>query len=137
MNNPRTLKVAILVLIVALFTSLGFLAHALWRNSMWEQQMFLWEQQVYGLAGYEGGTRALHDFRAGKLRLYVISGERDHEKYSGTNDGPFEVWYPQYFPEYYAFRYPVEVKVSFYNDKMRYMHDHSDKFLTITNTTRQ
>jgi hypothetical protein len=130
MNNLKILKIVIAVLVAALFTSLGFLVHALWQNSQRKQQ-------VYGLAGYEGGTRALHDYHAGKLRLFVIAGERSDDKYSGTNDGPFEILYPQYFPEYYTFRYPTEMMVTFYNDKMRYMHDHPEKFLTTTNITKQ
>ncbi len=126
MNNPKTLKVVIAVLVVALFTSLGFLARALWRDSWWKME-------VYGLAGYEGSTRALHDFRDGKLRLFVIAGERSNDKFSGTNDGPFQVWYPQYYTELYPMRYSIEQQVEFYNRKMRYMHEHPEKFLTTTN----
>ncbi len=122
--------VLIAVLVVALIASLGFLAHALWQNQMWEMQ-------VYGLAGYQGASRARQDFQAGRLRLFVIAGERSDDKFSGTNDGPFEIWYPQYFPQYHPFRYSAEQMVKFYNDKMRYMHEHPEKFVTATNTEAQ
>jgi hypothetical protein len=95
----------------------------------------MWEMQVYGLAGYEGSTRARQDFQAGKLRLFVLAGERSDDKFSGTNDGPFEVWYPQFYPQYYPFRYSTEQMVKFYNDKMRYMHRYPEKFVSATNTT--
>jgi hypothetical protein len=126
MNNPTALKVVIAVLIVALFTSLSFLVYGHWQD-------FMWQEEVYGLAGYEGSTRALHDFQNDKLRLFVIAGERSDDKFSGTNDGPFQVWYPQYYPEVYPMRYSTEREVEFYNRKMRYMHEHPEKFLTATN----
>jgi hypothetical protein len=126
MNNPKALKIFCAVLIAALFTSLGFLAHAVWQN-------YWWKEEVYGLAGYMGSERALHDFRDGKLRLFVISGQRDDDKYSGTNDGPYQIWFPQYYTIVYPMRYSMEQQVEFYNQKMRYMHEHPDKFLETTN----
>jgi hypothetical protein len=126
MNNPTALKIYNVVLIIALFTSLGFLVHALWQNLQWKMQ-------VETLAGYEGATRARHDFQAGRLRLFMIVGERSDDKFSGTNDGPFEVWYPQYFPEYYPFRYATTVMVTNYNERMRFLREHPDKSLETTN----
>jgi hypothetical protein len=130
MSIPTSLKVFIIALIIALFTSLGFLAHAVWLN-VW------WKEEVYVLAGYEGGTRALHDYQNGKLRLFKISGERDADKFSGTNDGPFQVWFPQYYTVVYPMRYSKEQEVEFYNRKMRYMHEHPEKFLTTTNANKR
>lgn len=46
-NNPKALKVVIAVLVVTLLTSLGFLVYA-------RSQVFWWQEQVYGLAGYQG-----------------------------------------------------------------------------------
>ena len=129
MNNPKTLKVVIVILLVALFTSLGFLARGLWRD-------YFWKMEVYGLAGYEGTERAMHDFRNGKLRLFVIAGERGDDKFSGTNDGPFQVWFPQYYTGLYPMRYSFEQQVEFYNRKMRYMHEHPEKFLSSTNINK-
>ena len=130
MNNLKVLKIFSAILIVALCTSLGFLLHALLLNMMWKEE-------VHGLAGYEGSTRAEHDFRNGKLRLFVLAGERNDDKFSGTNDGPFQVWFPQYYPEFYPMRYSEEQQVEFYNRKMRYMHQHPGKFLDATNSTKQ
>jgi hypothetical protein len=130
MNNPKALKAVIAVLLLALFTSLGFLARALSNN-------FLWKLQVETLALYEGSTRARHDFQSGKLRLFVISGGRSDDRFSGTNDGPYEVWFPQYFPEVRSFRYAAETMVTAYNDRMRYLHEHPERHLGSTNTTAQ
>jgi hypothetical protein len=118
--------VAIVYFALAFFVAAGFLGYEFLQNQMWKMQ-------VETLAGYEGSTRARHDLSAGRLRLFVIAGERSDDKYSGTNDGAFEVWYPQYYPLYYPFRYSAEQMVSSYNDKMRYLHEHPEKPLTITN----
>jgi len=126
MSNPKTLKIAIAVLALALLTSLGFLVHALF-------QIWWWKQEVWGLDGQVAAYRALDDFRAGKPRLFVISGERDKDTFSGTNDGPFQIWYPQYYTEIYPMQYSMEQQVRFYDDKMRYMQKHPERFLTSTN----
>ncbi|HLX95657.1 MAG TPA: hypothetical protein VKU37_07925 [Verrucomicrobiae bacterium] len=126
MNHPRKLKIIIVVLIVGIFALLGFLGHLLAQNMMWKSE-------VESLAEYEGATRASHDFQSGKLRLFVISGERDGTKYSGTNAGPFEIWFPQYFPKYYPLRYQTEQMVAAYNDRMRYLQAHPETALAETN----
>jgi hypothetical protein len=126
MNNPTILKVVIVILALAFAGSASYLVYQRWEDLMWKEE-------VYGLAGYMGATRALHDFHEGKLRLFVISGERSDDKYSGINDGPFEIWYPQYFPSVYPMRYSTEQMVQFYDDKMRYMQKHPEKFLETTN----
>jgi hypothetical protein len=130
MNNPKTLKIVIAVLLVALFTSLGFLARELSRN-------FTWQLQVDSLARYEGSTRARHDFQSGRLRLFVLSGGRGDDKFSGTNEGPFEIWFPQYFPELKPFRYAAETMVTTYNDRIRYLHEHPERARVTTNTTAE
>jgi hypothetical protein len=126
MNNPKALKIVITVLAVALLTSLGFLAHAL-------SQIWWWKQEVWGLDGQVAAYRALYDFGAGRLRLFMISGERSDDKFSGTNDGPFQIWFPQYYTAIYPMRYSIEQQVRFYDDKMRYMQQHPERFLTTTN----
>jgi hypothetical protein len=132
-NNPRSLQIFIGVLVLALCISLAFLARALLQNL--EGRL-----EVQILAVVEGATRARHDFQSGRLRLFVISGERSEDKPSGTNDGPFEVWFPYYIvgnPEVPAFRYAEETKVRAYNDMMRYMHEHPAPHPTSTNATEQ
>jgi hypothetical protein len=119
-------RFAVIFLALAFTIAAGFLGYELWQNLMWKMQ-------VETLAGHEGATRARHDLSVGRLRLFVIAGERSDDKYSGTNDGAFEVWYPQYYPQYYPFRYSAEQMVSSYNEKMRYLHEHPEKPLTITN----
>jgi hypothetical protein len=129
-DNPRALKIVIGVLVVALCTSLGFLVRAFSNN-------FTWKLQVDTLARYEGSTRARHDFQSGRLRVFVICGGRSEDKFSGTNSGPFEVWFPQYFPEINSFRYAADTMVAAYNDRMRYMHEHPERYLVSTNATVQ
>jgi hypothetical protein len=124
-------KLLVALLVVALIASLGFLGRALWRN-------YWWEQEAYGLAGMVATKQAMEDFRQGRLRLRVIQGENERLRYSGSNDGPFEVWIVQFYPSLgFPHRYSMEQQVEFYNRKMRYMHEHPDKFAAVTNTEAQ
>jgi len=130
-NNPRALKVLIALLTAALLTSLVFLDRALWRN-------YWWEQEAYGLAGMVGTKQAMEDFRQGRLRLRAMQGENERLRYSGSNDGPFEIWIPQFYPSLgYPHRFSTELQVEFYNRKMRYMHEHPEKFGAASNTEAQ
>jgi hypothetical protein len=116
-NNPKTLKIVIGFLIVTLIVMVSLLVYAQWRNSMWMAQ-------IDGLARFAGSTSARNDFQAGKLRLFTFAGPRDADAFSGTNDGPFEIWYSQYFPKdprYQPFRYSKEHMVKSYNDTMKYL----------------
>lgn len=127
----KTSKVLVALLIIALITSLGFLGHALWRN-------FWWKQEAYGLAGMVATEQAMEDFQQGRLRLRVIQGENERLRYSGSNDGPFEIWIVQFYPSLgYPHHYSTEQQVEFYNRKMRYMHEHPEKFIALTNTEAQ
>jgi hypothetical protein len=110
-NIAREL-IKVSVVVIAFSALAGFYVHALWQN-------YMWKMEVLTLADYEGATRARHDFQAGKLRLFVLGGERDDDKFSGTNEGPFEVWYPQYFPEFYPSRYSQQQMIIDYNERMR------------------
>ncbi len=129
-SAPTSLKVLCAVVIILLLACVGFLANAVWTN-------FWWKQQVYGLARYQGATRALHDFQSGRLRLFVVAGERDTDKFSGTNEGPFDIRFPQYYQKSFPMRYSVEQMVDMYNEKMRYMRERPDKFLSTTNSPKK
>jgi hypothetical protein len=88
-----------------------------------------WRDEVYGLEGMVASGRALNDFHHGHLRLYRLGGRSETAKYTGTNDGPFEVWIPQFYPSFgRAERYSTEQFIEFYNRKMHYMHSHPDRF---------
>ena len=66
--------------------------------------------------------QAMEDFRQGRLRLRAIQGENERLRYSGSNDGPFEIWILQFYPSLgYPHRFSTEQEVAFYNRKMRYM----------------
>jgi hypothetical protein len=67
------------------------------------------------------GKEADKDFQAGKLKVFVISGESHADKFSGTNDGPFEGWTAEYYPSFpWPERYSIEEKIKAYNRHMRY-----------------
>src|SRR5256885_13058594 len=107
----KAVKIFIAILAVGLITSLFFLGHALWRN-------YWWEQEAYGLAGMVASKQALEDFREGKLRLRALQGKNEHLRYSGSNDGPFEIWIPHFYPSLgYPHRFSTEQQVEFYNRK--------------------
>lgn len=127
MSNPRTLKVVNVILIVALLALLAFLADSLLQN-------FWWKNEVAGLAYYEGAERADHDFHDGKIRLFVISGERKDDIYSGTNEGPFQIWFPQYYPHPYSSRYSIEQMVWAYNESMKFNQNAAVKSVALTNS---
>ena len=126
MNNPKALKIVIAVLVVAFLVLFHFLARALSDN-------FAWKQCIELSAPADGAMSAHLDFQSGKLRLYVISGERSDDKYSGTNDGPFEIWFPVYSSWPYPIRYRTEQWVAGYNRSMRYLYEHPERFMTSTN----
>jgi hypothetical protein len=128
MNNPKVLKIIIAVLVVALLVSFHYLVRALVDD-------FAWKQCVELSAPADGAMFAHLDFQSGKLRLYVISGERSDDKYSGTNDSPFEIWFTQYSASPYPMRYRVEQWVAGYNRSMRYMYEHPERYSVGTNTT--
>jgi hypothetical protein len=126
MNKHLALKCTVACLFVALIAALGFLGRALWQN-------FMWQMAVSELAGSKGALRASRDFQTGRLRVFVLAGKRTYDQYAGTNDGPFQVWYSQFQPDYYPFRYATEQMVEVYNGRMRYLHLHPDKFIAATN----
>ena len=132
MNNQKTSKIVIGVLTIVLLSALGSLGFAIWQNSWWKAEN---EE----LACNVGALRAVRDFQAGKLRLLVIAGKNMQDKFSGTNDGPFEVWISTYLPEApYPDRCSFEWEVRAYNAIMKHkLHDQDiakQRSVTVTNT---
>jgi hypothetical protein len=127
-DSPKTLKIIIATLTIALITSFGFLIHSqLWQNPNWKDE-------VGYLADIQGAEEAKRDFAANKLKIFAISGECYEDRFSGTNDGPFEIWTAEYFPSFpYPERYSVEKKVEAYDLCMQSMYKWS---LTHTNNTK-
>jgi hypothetical protein len=124
-NNSRTLRTVIAVLAIGLITLFSLWVHSqLWQNSNWKGE-------INYLAHVQGAEDAKKDFQAGKLKSFVISGECHEDKFSGTNDGPFQVWIAEYFPQStYPERYSIEQKIKAYNLVMRSQYKWS---LTHTN----
>jgi len=126
--NSRTLYLAVLIGLLAIA-----LMCSVFLNAWGYLQIYGiggWRDQVFASEGVVASDEALDDFRAGHLRLYHLGGENEKPKYTGTNDGPFEIWIPQYYPSLgRAHRYSTEQFIEFYNRKMQYMHTHPDKFL--------
>jgi transposase len=69
MNNPKALKIVIALLVVALFTSFGFLAYAIHQSHEWKYVVWLQDGRI---AAY----RALGDFSRNHA-VGISSGERN------------------------------------------------------------
>jgi hypothetical protein len=126
----RLLKIVTLISLVALVTCFGLLA-----KTYWEIYSFTgWKEQVFTYATQSGSKQALSDFQKGKLQLYELNGEREKSEYSGRHDGQFEIWYKWYYPTLgVASRYGDAEYVEYYNDKMKYMNAHPEKFRQVSN----
>jgi hypothetical protein len=120
------LNIRALLLSILFVTLLGFLGWMTLQNH-------LWKLEVENLAGYQGRVRAKQDYKAGLIRIFVIMGEREEDKFSGTNDGPFQVWYPLYFPDAYPLRHGTEVMVDAYNKRMKWQVAHPNASTSQTN----
>ncbi|HTY86559.1 MAG TPA: hypothetical protein VMB80_03765 [Candidatus Acidoferrum sp.] len=119
---------------VSVFGSLWLAGWSYWQI----YHMGGWRDEVYELVGVTASTQAMDDYQEGHLRLYTLGGESEKPKYTGTNDGPFEVWIPQFYPSLgHAHRYATEQFIEFYNRKMHYMNAHPDKFMRKSETVPQ
>ena len=122
MNNPRNLKIVIVLLSMLFFALLGYLGFT-------NREISWWKAENGELACTVGGLRAMHDFEAGKFRLFVIAGKQVDDSYTGTNDGPFQIWVSHYFPEQpYPDRFSIEQGVAMYNAVMKF-HAQTNKVL--------
>ncbi|HEY3762102.1 MAG TPA: hypothetical protein VGN23_10185 [Verrucomicrobiae bacterium] len=124
-ESLQALRSVIFILSTAFITALIFLIHSqYWQGSNWKNT-------VTSLADDQGCNEAASDFESGKLKLLIISGECDEDKYSGTNDGPFAIWVAQYYPDLpWPDRFSMEERVRYYNLTMRNKYERS---LTHTN----
>lgn len=127
-NSPKKLKITIATLtIITAILFVALIYSALWKNENWKGQ-------VNSLAQDQGYYEAKEDFQAGKLKKLVISGDREEDKFSGTNDGPFQIWNPIYISSWpYPDRYSVEMEVKGYNLGMQSKYKWS---LTHTNSVK-
>ena len=126
MTKSGSQKVIIVALVTFLGISLLLLGRAYW-------QIYGYREEIFGLSGMVATEQAIDDFRAGKLRLLKLNGENDKLKFSGQQDGPFEIWYPLYLPILgEAHTFATQQYIEFYNRKMEYMHKHPEKFLQKT-----
>ena len=124
--KPRAFYIITGLLVVVLLGSAVLIAWGYWQI----YGIGGWRDQLYASEGAVASRRALDDFRDGHLRLYTLGGESEKAKYTGTNDGPFEIWIPNFYPSFgHAHRYSREQFIEFYNRKMKYMHEHPDEFL--------
>jgi hypothetical protein len=110
----------ILIVLLAL-GNVGLLVRSWWTNLQWEQAMF-------GVATYAGAMQADADFRNGVLRFYELTPDTKAED-THRKDGPFEVWTRTYYPNLgHAHEFAEQRFVEMYNEKMRYMHAHPERF---------
>jgi hypothetical protein len=124
-RSLAAIKNCTIISFVALAVCFGF-----WAKTYWEIYSFTgWKEQVFTFATESGSRQALSDFQKGKLQLYELNGEREKSEFSGRHDGQFEIWYKWYYPTLgAASRYGDAEYVEYYNDKMKYMYAHPEKF---------
>ncbi len=68
-------------------------------------------------------------FARGRLILWEINPTNNLYQFSGRRDGPFEIWlmdYHEMIPE--QLRYAERQQVQAFNEHMRYMYDHPERF---------
>jgi len=124
MKTSLRLKVAFAVCAVWSVIATGFLIRAEWQI----HGVGGWQNEVFALTGMVASNRAAHDFSDGKVRLLKLDGERNDWRYTGENDGPFEVWNPQFDPSLgVAHRYSTEQYVRFYNQAMKSVYEQPER----------
>jgi len=126
-------RIGVALLFVAFFCSLALNLWCLWQIYYFGG----WRDTVQLKASMQATLLALNDYEAGILRIYTIQGQREARAFTGTHDGPFEVWAEQYYPSLGpAHRLSTEECVKAYNNKMRYMYDHPDRWSRPTNVVQ-
>jgi hypothetical protein len=85
--KTRVLYAAIGLLAILLLGSASLIAWGYWQI----YGIGGWRDQLYASEAAVASRRALDDFRGGQLRLYILGGENEAAKYTGTKDGAFEV----------------------------------------------
>jgi len=118
--KKKLLSILIVLVITNLLTTV-FLIRTWWANHLWEEEM-------YGVAGYAATIQALNDYKAGTCRLYELAEDGEH-KFTGRHDGSFEIWYRPYYSSLgKPGQYTQQVFVDAYNSKMWYMYEHPETF---------
>ena len=122
MESSKRLKVAVIVLGIALLVSLGVMAWVLWQN-------YIWRTTVDSVAEQAGGAWAQTCFRNGKLVVYEYSvgvGETNGMPvFSGRRHGPFDVWlWPDYAELPMQSRYAQRKVMEAFDSEMRDMYKH-------------
>jgi hypothetical protein len=107
--------------VLLILANVSLLVRSWWVNNQWEQEM-------YGMATYTGAMQADADFRNGILRLFELVADTKSED-THRKDGPFEVWTWTWYPDLgHANEFAEERFVEMYDEKMRYMYAHPEKF---------
>ncbi|MBW2647267.1 MAG: hypothetical protein JRE23_14050 [Deltaproteobacteria bacterium] len=100
------------------------------RNHQWKDELSL-------MSRYAGTLEALNDYKKGNLRIYKIIYDGKRE-FSGKKEGVFEVWYePCYLILGKPHIFQTKVFTTAYNSKMKYMHQHPERFsISMDNTSK-
>lgn len=115
------------LLLLGLISSLALNAFLYWQI----HGPFGWRDEVFVQTSTRATLEAMSKFRSGELRLYSIDPTDGDRHYTGTSEGPFEIWRPDFDPEIDnapARRFGLETYVESYNRKMRYMLAHPEDF---------
>ena len=136
MNSPKTLRIAVTVLCIALVVTLGVLIWAFW-------QLHIWREAVDTVADEAGSEWATISIRGDHFMIYELSvgvaETNGMPEFSGRRDGPFEVWLaPDYTDLAAPFRYAQRKEIEAFNSHMRFLYKHPQfyrKESGVTNTT--
>jgi hypothetical protein len=132
MKKPNK-RIGVALLFVALFSSLALNVWCVWQIYYFGG----WRDTVQLKASMQATLQALDDYKAGILRIYTVQGQRESPAFTGRHEGPFEVWSPQFYPSLGpAHRLSTEEYAKAYNNKMRYMYDHPDRWPRPTNVVQ-
>jgi hypothetical protein len=122
METSKKLRIAVVVLSLALVGSLSTLARALWQNYWWRRSMDV-------VADEAGVSWAMSSFHKGHLAIWEINPTNDFPRFSGRRDGPFEIWLDECHPDMPGpWQYAQRRKVDAHNRQMRYMYEHPERF---------
>ena len=123
MEYPRKLKLAVVVLTVALGVCLCALMWAVWQNHWWRRSVDL-------LADEAGSSWATRSFRRGQLTIWETNPTNDSPRFSGRRDGAFEVWLDGFHDGPKPWQYAQRRKLEAHNKQMRYLYEHPGRART-------
>ena len=93
------------------------------------RELWLCHLAADGYAQLAASLRAIHDYRTGQLRIFVLKPD-GREEFTGRKDGPYELWtWPTHPTLGRTSTMADEAYVNRYNLRMRSMHERPEDFV--------